>query len=461
MGKQRTRAIRFHVPFTAEPPAMTSAAVGIVKLKHHGSQAQSEDVTLLDAPDNRCLRSGVVIAHRVSDGQGEWTLEAPNWSPWLPSRRVEPVAEADLPADLAKLVLPITRGVALGPVATLSTNRAGYSLLGEDDVVIAGIRDEQVTLRRGGIATARYREVTLEPGPDMTPQQIQFVIDSMQSVSASPVDRFPTLQQRLGPPATGLTDFPEPQPVTDGATMEELVISVFARDLVDLVEVLLGLEASDDAAPDISSLNAQLQLVLRDIRGLAHVLDPGWRESVDEVVAGLPFDSFDDAQPAALKVVDALVSAVHAPRLGDSSMEEAGPLLFQRAEKGIYILADRCRALEPNAPGPQWEAALQAAEQLALSAGVAAALPRKSVSRILGLLDEITSHLRACSAVSQAADLEGLDAAQAYALGRSDERRNLEVARCRQDFVAAWPDRITKLRKLLAKAKAKAKKKSK
>lgn len=452
MGQARRKSIRFHVPFTVTAPAMVSDAVGIARIRQHGPRPL-EEITVIDAPDNRLLRAGVAVAHHVCDGRGEWSLAAPSWAPRLPARRVEPVdASMELPDEFARLVRPLARGALLGPVALLSVDRQQFSLLDGGDEPLAVIDDEQVTVRRGGVTTARYREVTISPSKHLTPQQAEFIIDSMETVSATFVDRFPTLQQRLGPPATGLTDFPEPEPVPRDATMEELVVSVFARDLQDLVESVLDLEAG--AVDDVTPVKAQLALVRRDVRGLAHVLEPAWCESVLTHVGPVPTEDRGDVVAAALAVVDALVGAVHAPRLGDTSHEPAGELLFRRAEKGIYILADRCRGLEQDSPDPQWESGLLAAEQLTLAAGVAAALPSRPVAKILRLLDEITVHLRECLAAPEVIDVDDLSPAEAFQLGRVTERHQLGVARARAMFVRQWPDRVAKLRKLLARAKA-------
>lgn len=452
MAQPRRQSIRFHVPFTVAAPAMVSDAIGIARIRQHGPRPV-EGITVIDAPDNRLLRSGVVVAHHVSDGRGEWSLSAPTWAPHLPDRCVEPVdASLDLPDEFARLVRPVARGAALGPVANLSVERHEFSLVDAADEPLAVIGDDQVTVRRGGVTTARYREVTITPGKELTPQQAEFIIDSMESVSATPVDRFPTLQQRLGPPATGLTDFPEPEPVLRGATMEELVVSVFARDLQDLVESVLDLEAG--ALDDVRPVNAQLALVRRDVRGLAHVLEPAWREAVLDHLGPVPMRDRADVLAAAIAVIDALVGAVHAPRLGDASTEPAGELLFRRAAKGIYILADRCRGLEADSPDPQWESGLLAAEQLALAAGVAAALPSRPVAKILRLLDETTAHLRECLAAPEVLDVDDLTPAEAFQLGRVTERHQQGVSRARESFVRRWPDRVTKLRKLLDKAKA-------
>lgn len=455
MGKKHKSAMRFHVPFTATAPPMTSRAVGIVRLMQRRGRATSADVTIIDTPDNRLLRAGVVVSHRVAEGLGQWVLEAPSWAPKLPEHRSEPVgATAELPHEYATLVRPVARGAMLGPVAALDIERTEYTMVGDDEAPVAAIVDEQVAVRRGGVTTARYRETTVTPVAEFTPQQREFVLSSMLSVSATPVSSFPSLQQRLGPPATGLTDFPEPQPVGRDSTLEELVTAVFARDLHDLVDTLLDLESG--RPDDAGALNEQLGTIARAVRGFAHALDPEWCESVQDLLAGIPFAGADDAVPVALQVADALVGAVHAPRLGDNSQDLAAPLLHRRAQQGIYILADRCRALEESSPDKQWEGAVQAAEQLAVSAAVASVLPGKPLTKIVRLLDELSAHLQSCVVVQvEPVALEGLTVEEAFREGASSERQRFSVARARARFVAEWPVRIAKLRKLQEKAKKK------
>lgn len=452
MARKRPRTIRFHVPFTATPPPMASASVGIARLMERRSQRRTTDITLIDAPDNRLLRAGVVVSHRVTDGVGEWALEAPGWAPRLPKRRVEPVdSSADLPHDFARLTAPIARGAVLGPVAALTVEHRGYSLPSTDGTLLAEITDEQVTIRRDGVTTARFREATIRPTRAMGPQQLNFVIASMESVSASAVHRFPTLQQRIGPPATGLTDFPEPQLVSKDATMEDLVTSVLAADLQDLIDAMLDFELGQP--DDLAIINAQLLVVEWDLRGLAHVLDPGWREDVQGLLDDLPFTDTHEAVSAATQVAEALVGAVHAPRLGDIDDEPAGPLLFRRAEQGVLILADRCSVLQADSPDEQWAAAARAAEQLTLSAGVAAALPSKPVARMLRHLEGVSGQLHSCLPVAPPeADVDGLDPRDAYELGRTTERQRFSVLRARERFVAEWPDRIRKIRRQQAKS---------
>lgn len=454
MAKQGGKKLRFHVPFTAAPPSLISEAAGIARLVQRPSRSRSVDATVLDTPDNRLLRAGVVVAHRVVDGLGDWYLSSRGWDPHLAPELSLPLDSGELPPDIARRIRPISRGATLGPVATLDCDRQEFDLVGARSDVLAAIRDEKVTVRRGGVATARFREVTVQPTPSMTPQQREFILQTMDSISATAVTDFPTLQQRLGPPATGLTDFPAPGAVGKDATMEELVTSVFAADLRALTFELLAAASADDG--DVVALNARLRSIRRDVQGLAHVLEPEWRENVEQQLAGVPFQFPSDAVSHALAVSDALVGGVRAPKLGDVSHQRAASLLFKRAERATYILADRCRALEDTSPDAAWVAAAAAAEQLSLSAAVGGGMLGRRVRRTLTLLDELADHLTACLQTQDEAPLEGLTASEAYALGAAMERRRGAVQAARSAFVAAWPDRIRRLRKLLEKSRKRA-----
>jgi len=109
----------FDMPYSAPAPRLISPELGlhnlVVRAGHNAGY--TIDVTLLDAPDHRLVRSGVLLAHRVIDGRGEWYLGAPAWAPLLPEERIEPMSHGDLPEDFADLVRPFRRRATLGPVA--------------------------------------------------------------------------------------------------------------------------------------------------------------------------------------------------------------------------------------------------------------------------------------------------------------------------------------------------------
>src|SRR5699024_6773908 len=135
-------------------------ALGLAGLAPHPDPdaTYTIDVTLLDSPDHRLVRSGILLAHRVHDEVGEWYLSAEGWQPYLPAEQTEPMS-ADLPQEFADLVRPFRRIGALGPVAALTCERRGSLFRDADDRPLADVRDARVTVRRGGLTTARFREV--------------------------------------------------------------------------------------------------------------------------------------------------------------------------------------------------------------------------------------------------------------------------------------------------------------
>lgn len=460
MGKKRKRAgiLRLEVPFSADAPQLTSESVGLPRVMRRPSASVTMDATILDAVDGRLLRDGVIVAHRVTEGLGQWYLAAPRWSPALPEERVEPLgANGDLPDGFARLLKPLIRHAVLGPIAALHSEREEWALRDDDGDVVANVRDELVTIRRSGITTARYREITITPCRVLSGQQRDFLLSAARAVNATVVETFPTLQQRLGAPATGLTNFPDPEPPRDDFTLEEFTTEVFARHLQEIVHADLRRRGSD--ADELGEVNAALWSFGRDLRGLAPVLEPRWRESVEKRLDGLPFHRASDVDAPVLDVLDALVSTVLAPRLGDLSQRPAAHELFRRAEQATYILADRCRALEVTSPDDRWQAALRAAEQLEVATTVVAPLVHGVMRKLSDQLGDLLDDLRTATSDPLASDpeLDGLSAAQAYQVGVETERRRTAVRERRAAFIRQWPDRVVAARKVLAKAEKKRK----
>lgn len=460
MAKQRKRAevLRLEVPFSSEPPQLTSDAVGLPRVMRRPAARVELDSTILDAADGRLLRDGIVVAHRIREGIGEWYLSAPRWSPMLPEEQVQAVGHTgELPDDFALWLRPFIRHGVLGAIAALHSERDEWVLRDDSGEVAAHVLDELVTVRRSGITTARYREITITPTGALTGQQREFLLSAALAVNAIVVDEFPSLQRRLGAPATGLTNFPRPEPLRRDFTLEEFTAEVFAQHLHSIL--LAELTRRTESPGDLAETNAGLWAFGRDLRGLAPVLEPNWRQSVEGRLGGLPFETPADLELPVLDVLDALVGAVLAPRLGDLSQRPAGEVLFERAEQATYILADRCRALEITSPDDKWQAALRSAEQLEVAAEVAAPLFPKPMGRLLRLLDELLGDLRGAAVGSLTSDpeLDGLSARQAYQLGQDAERTRSTVRKRHADFIEAWPDRVVSARKALAKAEKKRK----
>lgn len=450
MGKKDTAELRFDVPFTAPAAPLLSESAGTLRLVAHASKSHNAEITLIDTPDNRLLRSDVVVAHQVVEGVGEWYLSAPGWQPWLPKELVVPVGgQADLPPEFLRLIRPVARQGVFGAVAGLICERSVITLKGTEDRSLAEITDEKVTIRRSGLTTARYRQVTIAPTKQLSAQQREFVMSAMAAISATAVSSFPTLQQRLGPPATGLTDFPKPRSLLPEATLEELVSSLFATQLLDLTHAALDL--ANDATSDPMTLEAELESTQQLVHGLGHVLEPEWCE---QLVRASREPAGDDATTVAGRATatsELLAAAVHAPRLGDSARLPAAPLLVRRVTQATQLIIDRCDQLSTTSDNQEWNAALQATNLAEVTLHVALPLLGKPVRKLTKAVVKIGFRLGNCLLPSQEVDLAGLSTQEAFELGRAQERDLVNTAQCRADFVADWAEREKELSKQLAK----------
>ena len=457
MGKKgkRRAVLRIEVPFTSESPVLTSEGLGLPRLLRRPAASFVMDVTVIDAADGRLLRDGVVVAHRVVGGIGEWYLSAPRWSPHLPEECTRPLGTSgDLPVELAHRLRPLIRGAVLGPIAALRCTRDEWALRDAEGGVAAVVRDERVTVRHGGVATARYREITITPERrGLTKAQRDFLTAAGLAVNGTVVAQFPTLQERLGAPATGLTNFPVPRPLAPDATLEDFVSSVFATHLLAIATTDLARRRAE--SDDVGGVNAQLWELGKDLRGLAPVLEPKWREATERLLGGLPWSTPAELEPALPAVLDALVGGARAPRLGDLARRPAAVVLLDRAVHAGRILKERCGALTVEAPGEQWAAARLAAEQLVVAARVVSPLAPELLGKVLVGVEDVVTALRACESDASVAppELGGMSAEQAFLLGAELERkRALAVAR-RADFIERWPGTVKRARKRLGKAR--------
>ncbi len=280
-----TRAAALRHAVQRPAPRLVNPELGLDNLvARAGHNAGYEiDLTLLDAPDHRLIRSGVLLAHRVLDGRGEWYLGAPDWVPLLPKELIEPMSQADLPEEMADLIRPFRRRAPLSPVAALRCERREFALRARQGPPLALLRDDKVTVRRGGLTTARYREVMLTPvGAGLQPQQREWLDTCLIGAGATVLTRFPPLVRRLGAPATGPTDFPEPTPLDAGASFASFVSTLIALRLRQLLTGDLRLRGGDPSAA--LELTRTAALLRGELDGLGGVLDSSWTDDlIDEL----------------------------------------------------------------------------------------------------------------------------------------------------------------------------------
>ena len=161
------------------------------------------------------------------------------------------------------------------PVVTIGE----FALRDDTGTTLALLRDDKVTVRRGGLTTARYREVMLTPvGPGLTHDQRAFVDRAFRSVGANRVPRFPRLVTRLGAPATGSSDIPLEQALDGALPFRRFVGAVVGNRLREVVRCDLALRAGDGDA--LSRLSDEAAALRAELAGLSPGLDPAWAEDL-------------------------------------------------------------------------------------------------------------------------------------------------------------------------------------
>jgi hypothetical protein len=453
----------YDMPYSAVAPRMINPDLGL----HHlvarvGHNAAYEiSVTLLDAPDHRLIRSGVLLAHRVLDGRGEWYITAPDWQPLLPIDRIELMGHADLPEELADMIRPLRRRATLGPVAGLTCDRREFALRDAEGTTLALLRDDKVTVRRGGLTTARYREVLITPvGPGLTDEQVAWLDRALLQAGATHVLQFPRLVSRLGAPATGPTDLPVPGPFDAAGPFRKFVSQLVALRLRQIVEADLAIRGGDlGAVVRLADQAARLRL---ELKGLSVVLDPEWVEDLYDELGwiSLEGDSFNgdghDRLTARLRseryltVLERLVAAIRSPKLADQRSDPAGEVLAGLVSIAVTRMNGCAEQLTVDSSDEEWEEAWQEMGHLEWVVGVASqVLPEEAATiqhqllKPRQLLAEIhNDHRRELVTAEQVARLLP---AQAFAAGRDFEREFRRTRRARREFMEVWAKTKKKL----------------
>ncbi len=478
---------RFEMPFPATAPRLINPDLGLTTMvgRLGRDAAYSMDVTVLDAPDHRLLRSGVLLAHRVVGERGEWYLAAPRWAPLLPSERAEPMGYGDLPEGLSGLIRPFRRRAPLGPVAALTCERREFEFRDAVGGPLGLLRDDRVTVRRGGVTTARYREVTLTPtGPGLTDQQRAWLTDRLSDAGGTPVDDFPPLVNRLGAPATGLTDFPEVEAPAADLPFGTFVARWLARRLRALVaadlrlsgtdgdprgprDVVRGSEAEEQNIagwPTDPLLAADLvaeAVRLRDeIEALSGVLDTDWISDLDDELDWV----IEPGGPAGLRarlrgerylaVLDQLVNGIRAPKIGELSRLPAADVISTVIDDARAEALAAADELSADSGDDDWDAVAQGlagyhrALRLAeIGGGVdQSARPsseRRRLDRARDGLAVVEDRVRRAEQLRDQA--AAADPAKAFELGRRYERLLAELAADRAEFLRRWAKLIKKV----------------
>lgn len=436
----------YDMPYSAVAPRLVNPALGLRNLvARAGHNAAYEiDVTLLDAPDHRLIRSGVLLAHRVLDGRGEWYLTAPDWQPLLPKDRIELMGHSDLPEELADLIRPLRRRAALGPVAGLRCDRREFALRNDDGVTVALLRDDKVTVRRGGLTTARYREVMLTPvGPGLDEEQTAWLDRALLAAGSTEVPRFARLVTRLGAPATSPSDVGEPVPFDPDVPFRRFVGQLIGLRLRRMVEADLAARGGDLRAGE--RLVEQARLLQTELQGLCLVVEAEWLDDLADEVAWLLADPGTSSTSQIdgrirgeryLALLDRLVVAARGPKLGAVDPGSAAAV----ADRLLATALERVQAAIDAAArdAGTWDDVQRAVALVDAAAAVAGHLRPEAAAAVTARLVKPRRLLTRAGAELADAEVSGLTPEQAFAAGRAYEQAREQTRQAQAAFGKAF-----------------------
>ncbi len=354
--------------------------------------------TYWDTADLRLARAGITVRHRAGDhGPDRWTAKLPGRGQpvgGLMTRREIDVAGGPeaVPEPVARLVRGQVRTAGLVPVARLTTRRVSLELRDRSGCRVAQVDDDEVTVDQpvagGDGRPTRFREVEVELAPEASDSAADAVVERLIGAGATEADPVPKALRALGPPALagpeaqtvrldakagagalvraavgagtsrllrhdpGVRLGDDPEEVhqarvatrrlrSDLATLAALADSSWVEHLrSELAWLGDALGAVRDADVLLDQLRADARLLPAcDYEPAAHLLEAlgGDREGARAVLAGV-LDS-----PRYLSLLDALVDAANAPRLGppaDAPAAELAPELVGAAWKRLVRAID-------------------------------------------------------------------------------------------------------------------------
>ena len=168
--------------------------------------------TYYDTGDLRLARSGATLRRREGGGDDGWHLKLPS-DDGAPGARDEirlPLDRSDSPpAELLQLVLGITRGKGVEPVATLRTDRSPFDLVASDGRVVAELTDDSVSVLDGSHVAGKFRELEVETR-EGTQAEIDAIVAALVESGAVEGGLPSKAVRALGPAASAPPDVPPP-----------------------------------------------------------------------------------------------------------------------------------------------------------------------------------------------------------------------------------------------------------
>ncbi|GAC1537135.1 MAG: CYTH and CHAD domain-containing protein [Acidimicrobiales bacterium] len=256
------------------------------------------EATYYDTVDLRLARSGASLRFRSEverapqDGHAG-TAPEPPWTLKLALTDAGPGlarqeigfggADRRVPAAARSLVMGITRGVDLVPVARLRTDRSRIRVLDASGAVLAEIDDDEVSVLIPGPSgrrrvASRFRELEVELAHDADPLILDAIVGVLRSVGAGSPDPTPKVVRALGPRAQGAPDVVVPE-VDRDATVADAITAAVAASVAALIHHDPGVRLGDDPEA-VHKARVATRRLRSDLRTFRALLDAAWVEEL-------------------------------------------------------------------------------------------------------------------------------------------------------------------------------------
>lgn len=452
-----------------------------------------------DTADLRLIRWGVTLCRRAGGPDEGWHLDLPLDGLRPDEAHVQlpltPESADEVPAELADIVTALRRREPLVDVATLHTHRDRYLLHGAQDLPMAELVDDIVSIMDGDIVAGRFRELQLTALTE-DPGALDAVVELLKAHGALP-GTTPRALGALGPAAQAAPDVAEPFSVSPddpaGAAVHAHLITQVRRLLVQDMRVRRDLPDS------VHQMRVAARRLRSGLRVFSPLVDPQWSRHVRDELGwvaselGLSRDSEvllarldahadeigpDDAtlvhshidplmqrkveagrvealsamrSPRHLELLDALVDAAAHPRLTPLAQTTAGQALPPLFDKSWRKLAKELSRLTLDGKSDDWHEARITAKRARYAAEALVPVfgePAKDLSGSLAkVTEQLGEHQDAFIAQQTCRELAGhFDGPTGFALGllHAYEGECELIARVRMK--EKWPD-VRQLRK--------------
>jgi inorganic triphosphatase YgiF len=232
--------------------------------------------TYYDTGDLRLARSKVTLRRREGGEDDGWHLKLPAdaTDPGVRDELRVPLEAGDKPpAELTGLVLGITRGADVEPVATLRTERVPRDLVSEDGDVIAELVDDEVSVLDGAHVAARFRELEVETRRG-TPAQVETVVRALVASGAVEGGLPAKAVRALGPAASAPPDVAESGPVGPGDPAGRALTAHLARHTAAFVAQ--DLRVRRDLPDAVHQMRVAARRLRSGLKVFGSLVDPQW-----------------------------------------------------------------------------------------------------------------------------------------------------------------------------------------